>query len=559
MAAYTTNPTQTKPRKSGGCGCKCKEEPEKTCSCCQNICFERPQYHCGHLLSSEDLTLQLRYDIEKNKLRNRALFGCGVVCGLRLTCDPNCDGAIRVSKGYAIDGCGNDLVVCESERFNVLARLREKKLLDCPPPPQDPCEEQKPEPDDCPEKRCFYVVACYHEEEDVFETPFQAGCDPKPAACVPTRIHERVCFDVVTKPPSCGCTKRKKIDRQSPPLRRLEEGPVGEYMQAKLPSLKGLFAANQGAPDDSCEVLCNLKKLFRQHLREHPAEFTCDLICELDAIECPKKDDNFAQNMSDAMSALLNLIHQYSREAALGNLVFDCCEPCEPDCIVLGAVYIENGKLRRVCNTPRQYVWTFTNFTKILHFEMMQRALSEMSTLGNAGREPSCCPEFKFEGRLLMERVAWSRYAMSESAQTFPDALDAFIQATSQSFNFADAANFAAGKFDPAMLRELGFAIRDEGELQPSQQAFIERDPTAAFMQHAMVRTGDDVVMFTIPNDPDKKVFAVRDVAAALGAVAAQSGSVIKDLNDRLAASEQDIKDLKASLANAGSKKGGQK
>src|SRR5215469_12914950 len=162
MAAYTTHPPkQSKPRKS--CGCHCKEEPEKKCSCCQTVCFERPQYHCGHLLSSEDLTLQLYYDIEKNKLRNRTLFGCGVVCGLRLTCDPNCCGAIRVSKGYAIDGCGNDLVVCESEPFNVIARLREKKLIDCPPPKPDPCDKKEEPREHCPEKQCFYIVACYDE------------------------------------------------------------------------------------------------------------------------------------------------------------------------------------------------------------------------------------------------------------------------------------------------------------------------------------------------------------------------------------------------------------
>src|SRR5262249_33706014 len=97
MAAYTTNPSkQSKPRKSGGC--HCKEEPENKCSCCQTVCFDRPQYHCGHLLSSEDLTLQLHYEIEKNKLRNRALFGCGVVADYDLPVIPTVTGLSESQK-----------------------------------------------------------------------------------------------------------------------------------------------------------------------------------------------------------------------------------------------------------------------------------------------------------------------------------------------------------------------------------------------------------------------------------------------------------------------------
>ena len=60
-------------------GCGCRDEPEPPPCDCALCCFERPRYLCGHLLSSEDLSLQLRYDIEKNKLRNRTLHGHGVV------------------------------------------------------------------------------------------------------------------------------------------------------------------------------------------------------------------------------------------------------------------------------------------------------------------------------------------------------------------------------------------------------------------------------------------------------------------------------------------------
>lgn len=175
-------------KKCGSCG-----QPRSTCGCCEITCFERPNYHCGHLLTDADLSLQMKYVVEKNKLRNRALHGHGVACGLKITCDPQCNGHIIVHEGYAIDDCGNDIVVCETRRFDVMAALREKKLLwrdHC----YDPCEPKKE--DSCHPKQCFYVTICYEEEDRDFETPFQAGCSSGPQQCLPTRTRESFRLDV---------------------------------------------------------------------------------------------------------------------------------------------------------------------------------------------------------------------------------------------------------------------------------------------------------------------------------------------------------------------------
>src|SRR6516165_6786925 len=107
------------------CRCGC---PAATCTCCELLSFERPDYHCGHLLTDADLSLQVRYVVEKNKLRNRTLIGHGVVCGLKLTCDPLCCDHILVHEGYAIDDCGNDIVICETRRWDVIAALKAKHL-----------------------------------------------------------------------------------------------------------------------------------------------------------------------------------------------------------------------------------------------------------------------------------------------------------------------------------------------------------------------------------------------------------------------------------------------
>jgi len=49
--------------------------------------------------------------VAKRRLTNRHMFGPGVVCGLEVDCDPCRPGWLKVSSGYALDCCGNDIVV----------------------------------------------------------------------------------------------------------------------------------------------------------------------------------------------------------------------------------------------------------------------------------------------------------------------------------------------------------------------------------------------------------------------------------------------------------------
>ena len=167
----TRQKTYKKP-KSEGCHCS---DPKPDGSCCNLICFERPNYFCGHLLTDTDLSKEQQYVIEKHKLYNRALHGWGVVCGLRLTCgDPECCGSIVIDEGYAIDDCGNDLVVCEPLRFDVVSLLKEKGWI-VGDPVYDPCLPEDDQ-EDCEYTQCFYVTVCYDEEPSDFTTPFVAGC-----------------------------------------------------------------------------------------------------------------------------------------------------------------------------------------------------------------------------------------------------------------------------------------------------------------------------------------------------------------------------------------------
>src|SRR5438105_2411390 len=85
-----------------------------TCVCpvCGGLeCLCRPRFFAGQLITENDLNLLIHYLREKNKLHNRYLHGWGVVCGLEVVCSP-CDGKVTVREGYAIDPCGEDIIVC---------------------------------------------------------------------------------------------------------------------------------------------------------------------------------------------------------------------------------------------------------------------------------------------------------------------------------------------------------------------------------------------------------------------------------------------------------------
>src|SRR6266496_5603988 len=93
--------------------CHCHDEKPAPCTCCGITCFERPNYFCGRLLTDADLSLEQKYVREKNKLYHRAIDGYGITCGLKVTCDHACHGHVLIHQGFAVDDCGNDIVVCE--------------------------------------------------------------------------------------------------------------------------------------------------------------------------------------------------------------------------------------------------------------------------------------------------------------------------------------------------------------------------------------------------------------------------------------------------------------
>ena len=203
--------------KSGGCSCggSCGGGGGCGCDCggCQGQGqgFARPRFFAGQLLTEDDLDLLESYVVEKNRLHNRSLVGEGVVCGLLVTCDPCGGGRVTVQSGYALDCCGNDIVVPCSQSLDVNALVRRLRIertggVDC----GDPCTDEKakvptkpgsavgawsktpaPLP---PAEYCLYVKYCESATDPV--SPY-ATDDPCGAqACEATRVREGFTFEL---------------------------------------------------------------------------------------------------------------------------------------------------------------------------------------------------------------------------------------------------------------------------------------------------------------------------------------------------------------------------
>lgn len=109
--------------RGGACGCTCDS------TCCELECLVRPNFFCGQVLTDADLAAMVEWTRQRLALQ-RYRDGWGVACGLELSCNGpdgqrGCCGsasggpAVYVDRGYAVDCCGNDLVVCEPIRVDL--------------------------------------------------------------------------------------------------------------------------------------------------------------------------------------------------------------------------------------------------------------------------------------------------------------------------------------------------------------------------------------------------------------------------------------------------------
>ncbi|HYH84230.1 MAG TPA: helix-hairpin-helix domain-containing protein [Pyrinomonadaceae bacterium] len=121
--------TLTVPSKKNGahpCDCGGGEE-----TCCGLDCLVQPRFFCGQLLTDQDLTALVNWTRDKTGLV-RYRDGWGVVCGLDVRCAPGKCDSVVVTPGYAVNCCGDDIIVCSEATLDLSAACRDE---------EDPCAD----------------------------------------------------------------------------------------------------------------------------------------------------------------------------------------------------------------------------------------------------------------------------------------------------------------------------------------------------------------------------------------------------------------------------------
>jgi hypothetical protein len=540
----------------------CGPPPIETSTCCDLVCFERPRYFCGHLLKDTDLTREQQYVMEKHKLYNRTLHGHGVVCGLRLTCDSTCCGDVRIDEGYAIDDCGNDIVVCERARFDVMARLKEKGLL-IPTAPKDPCDPDK-EVSPCVVRQCFYVVICYQETEHDFTTPLSPACGPSPKDCEATRVRETYTFDVVDRLPARSNPLADLRCRIEHCFTIFTDPPFA----AALADVRRIVCANgdgiAGTPNEAThykplhDLYCKLRGLLLLYLRKHPDEYNCRLESDILDVKFPTEAEvKNGANVEHVFCHLIELALNHALSCVFGALAFPCPEPARAACVVLGTVEVEDDCVVRVCNCPRDYVWTFPSFFQVL-FNTLASGLAcetvdapderykkdEHSDCNCKKGDPTqtCCRTYSIDDccRFIERMLSVGKSVANGSTAMFTGA-----QAVQQSLAYAfdptrwdtlPASAFVGKKLedlhaDP-YLKDVKYHVTEQPlKIHPL-------DPIQAVSQAFMTTPAD---RFVLETDPEGRVVAAQAVPALYARVT--------QLEDELAALKVQLGGLSSTLA----------
>ena len=367
----------------------CSPEPPPCPLCGALECLCRPRWVAGQLVSEADLNRLDRYITGKQRLHNRHLFGTGVVCGLVVHCHPCEGGLVRVTPGYALGPCGEDIVVCAPDTVDVCAlvqtcKAREYEDLDCRPFGDDRgCQDLDEE----------WVLAIRYEEYPARTEPrvkanpcpscgcagsgcscgggSHSGYGAKAGGCGCGGPGERPLPR--TAPVECAPTitcegYRYEVFRAPKPVRdddRRQRGPLFDRYLECIEDLLAAFREWQagGTSDDldtRIRACTRLKAALVAHFSEH-ATSQCEAVRQLCTIACSPEPDETANQR------LLALVLAAVQDCLCHALLPPCPEPTSEPRLPLATITVRGAPCRvmKVCNwTPlRPIVLTFPNLS----------------------------------------------------------------------------------------------------------------------------------------------------------------------------------------------------
>ncbi|MGH7491690.1 MAG: hypothetical protein ACREOO_04790 [bacterium] len=323
------------------------------CPTCGGLeCFERPRYFCGQLLTDKDLDGAQRYVIEKNKLHNRYLVGSGVVCGLIVSCDPKNKGIVLVEPGYAIDCCGNDIILCKIVPFDVLRYLeacRREQTADCNSKNGDLASRPKDVQKD------YDLVLSYNEEHTRPITALIRDKSCTVNSCEPSRTREVFRFDLI---------ERLGLQHQLLSLLR-RACDCFDILVPEKPPMEILNKLQNviNTPNPGYAVVHNLFSILKKHTQNLFGACSpggrCNVCDELQEIQFPPKGENDRledyPRIWNAFGTLIGYTAQYVLDCICHEVLIACHKCTSDDKVVLASLTMKDDILIRICNLCRRW------------------------------------------------------------------------------------------------------------------------------------------------------------------------------------------------------------
>lgn len=419
-------------RKAGGCGCgstatacnggcrgggTCgyKSGTHAGCTCdrgedgsCRLDCIERPRFFCGQLLTDADLTSLVDWTRDRLRL-TRYRDGWGVVCGLEVRCDPQNPGRVLVGTGYAINCCGDDIVICKDTPYDLSLACQDpddpcadlwvdrtvKKdvgtLLELDPTAVSPLTRYLTAADGL---RVVDLVLRYREEPGQPQTSLARGACKEVGACEYGRVHEGFALD------------HRAANLESDPT----EIVARRWHEAYERCLDVLVRFQAAFPDNVRRD--DLRRWLLQWIARYPLQQLCwvrELICDL-------KGEETVDNQT--LVLLLLLLVQDRRNAFL-----HCeCASCERETgVPLARVWLKTMREggRQTCHVLQ--IDSYPPFRRPLHRECWPAPLGSVN-LGRLiwHRQAEACTELADLG---IEVAEWQKLGVPETLRDLEELL----------------------------------------------------------------------------------------------------------------------------------------
>lgn len=538
--------------------CHEKQVPKKGHECvpCELTCHERPKYFCGQLLTEDDLHAEQRYQIEKNKLHNRYLHGWGVVCGLEVTCYSKCGtkGKVHVKPGYAIDCCGNDIIVCkDDEVVDVMGLIDECK----PKPKDDDCEDDAPNDDDCngvEKKYCLYIN--YKEEETRPVTALKKGADGSCVKrCEPSRIKEGYTFEVIE------CTECERDDKLT--TEEKFEGTAWEGILKCIPGLDskhhltkaGHFStADKIIKDSTVDPTKHQEYLTAyQAIKEYiqktskAGSVKCEDIDFLPFPTVPAPESigvapnfpaantvEYTNSLKQVFSQLMGLLYQRAFDCLCHHVLYPCPECDENDKVILACFTVQGNTIKHICNLSRRQVMSFP---KLFYWfpinKMIWRSIVKFCCEFDPTKSFSP-PAWTYLAKLAENNIG----ALRMPAETITSSYKAIFQDLITDVKMPEAVS--AGKVHnknvevaKSILKKENITVKNEITFDPSVEMFSLKDLASTRLT---IPPGKEVDLIVSPEEEGveegkKKVIGVRlhEEAAKIDADAVKK--LVKEVN----------------------------